>query len=243
MRGRAYFKAFFKVQYIDEFLSDHKYGYCPWGYEGVSNTARDSFCDDENQYFLKLQILLPTFTQLDHVANVADFKKREMLLRGQILENRVLQNRSCKDLRMMMLVWDTGASNLLTLFSSDFHDYLRCYLPVKYVTKVNRVIVIRSTIHKFIDRNVQDILFPCISYHLTQIDVYLFHPQTYHQIHCGHSGVQENEVTMHLSFHRIYIPVNIGGTNLPVCHNSFMTDHQKQAIDTLMRTSLDYSRF
>ena len=40
----------------------------------------------------------------------------------------------------MVLVWDMGASYGLTLFRSDFIDYVKFDLPVKGVTKVNRAI-------------------------------------------------------------------------------------------------------
>ena len=54
--------------------------------------------------------------------------------------------------------------------------------------------------------------------------------------------MHRNQVTMHLPFHRIHIPVDICGTNLPVVHNSFVTEHQKRAIGPQMRSSLAYSR-
>ena len=55
-----------------EFFSVIKDGYRPWESEGVSNTARDSFCDDKNQYFLQLHRLLSSFTKIDHVENITD---------------------------------------------------------------------------------------------------------------------------------------------------------------------------
>ena len=120
---------------------------------------------------------------------------------------------------MAILVWYTGDPYGLTLFRSDFIDHEECSITVKDVTKVNRVTGIGTTLHKFIERNGQDIFLPYISYHLTQTDVRLFSPQTYHQMHGGHSVVQVNQVTMHLPFHRIHIPVDIGGNNLPLVHN------------------------
>ena len=57
-------------------------------------------------------------------------------LRGQIFENQVLQNSDSKDIRMLMLVWDTGSSYGLKPFRSDFIDVVKCDLPVKDVTKV-----------------------------------------------------------------------------------------------------------
>ena len=47
---------------------------------------------------------------------------------------------------------------------------------------------------------------------------------------------------MHLPNDRIHISIDIGGTNLPVFHNSFVTENQKQAIVSQMRSSLAYSR-
>ena len=163
------------------------------------------------------------------------------MLRGHILENRVLQNSNGKDLRTMMLVWNTGSSYGLTPFRSDFVDDVDWNILVKDVTKVNRVIWIITTLHNFIESNGQDISFPCISYHITQKDVQLFSPQTYHQTHGGHYIVHQNKVTMQFTFIRIHVPVDLGGTNLPVVHNSFVTEHQKREIFPQMRSSLAYS--
>ena len=95
---------------MDEFFSGRKDKYCPWEYQGVSKTARDSFYENDNQYFLQLHILLSSFTKLHHVANEAELTHRANLLRVHILENQVLQNSDCKDPRTMMLVWDTRSS-------------------------------------------------------------------------------------------------------------------------------------
>ena len=151
---------------MDEFFSGCKDGYCPWEYEGVSKTGRDIFCDEYNQYFLQLEILMSSFTKLDHVANVSDLTQRVIFLHKHILENRVLQNSDRKYPRKMMLVWDTGSSYGLTPFRSDFIDCVKCDILVKYVTKVNRFIGIGTTLHKFIKSNSQDIFFSCISYHI-----------------------------------------------------------------------------
>ena len=47
---------------------------------------------------------------------------------------------------------------------------------------------------------------------------------------------------MQFTFIRIHVPVDLGGTNLPVVHNSFVTEHQKREIVPQMRSSLAYSR-
>ena len=142
----------------------------------------------------------------------------------------------------MMLVWEIGASYGLTLFRSDFIDYMECNITVKDMTKVNRVIGIVTTLHKVIYINGQDIFLPCIFNIPTQTDVCPFSPQTCHQMHCVHYVVHGNQVTTHLSFHRTHIHVDLCRINLPVFHNSFVTEYQKRKIGPQMRLSLDYSR-
>ena len=62
---------------------------------------------------------------------------------------------SCKDVdpvatfHTMVVSWDTGASFVLSPFKNDFVDYVECDIPVKYVTKSNKVVVILTTIHRF----------------------------------------------------------------------------------------------
>ena len=54
--------------------------------------------------------------------------------------------------------------------------------------------------------------------------------------------MQGNQVTMKLQNNGIHIPIDIGGTNLPVFNNSFVNKHQNRAIGSQMRSSLAYSR-
>jgi hypothetical protein len=82
-----------------------------------------------------------------------------------------------------------GALFRLTPFCSDFIDYVECDTSVWDVTKVNKVIGIGTTIHKFTNTNGKSVFLRCVSYHLPQTDVCLFSPQTYHQMHGGYSEV------------------------------------------------------
>ena len=142
----------------------------------------------------------------------------------------------------MTLVWDTGALYVLTPFRrSDFIDYVKYDILFNDVTKVNRVIRIVTTIHRFMGSNGQDLFLTCISYHLTKIYVRLFFPHTYCQIPSGHYVVQRNKLTMRFPNHRINIPIDIGGDNLPVIHNLFVTENQNRSIFPQMRSSLAYS--
>ena len=62
-------------------------------------------------------------------------------------------------------------------------------------------------------------------------------------MHGGQSLVKGNQVTMNLLFNSIHILVDLGGTNLPVLHNLFVTVNQKMAIGPQMLSSLDYQYF
>ncbi len=98
--------------------------------------------------------------------------------------------------KSLMLIWDMGASFSLTPFQSDFIDYVARTLPVWDVTKVNKVMGIGTTLHKFTDTRGFLVYLPCVSYHLPQTDIRLFSPQTYHQMHGGYSKVYNNCIKM-----------------------------------------------
>ncbi len=90
---------------------------------------------------------------------------------------------------------------------------------------------IGTTIHKFVDnKNGNHVYLPCVSYHLPTTDVRLFSPQIYHQLHSEHSVVNGNEVVM--KFQKkgalISIPIDRDATNLPVVHNSFVSEKVKR---------------
>ena len=142
------------------------------------------------------------------------------------------------DPRTLILIWDTGGSAGLTPFRSDFIDYVECEIDVRDVTKVNKVVGIGTTIHKFVDCDGTDVYLPCVSYHLPETDVRLFSPQVYHQIYGGHSIVNGDEVIMRIrsaSGHyklntTISIPIDREGTNLPVIRDSFVSDSMKKKL-------------
>ena len=88
--------------------------------------------------------------------------------------------------KSIMLIWDTGASFGLTLFRSDFIHYVKADIPVKDVTKVNRVISVGATIHKFIDVNGTTCYLSFVYYHILSTYIQLFSPETYHHIDGGY---------------------------------------------------------
>jgi hypothetical protein len=48
-----------------------------------------------------------------------------------------------------LLIWYTGATHRLTSFLKDFIQYHPCDIPVKDISKVNRVIGVGTVMHKF----------------------------------------------------------------------------------------------
>ncbi len=157
-------------------------------------------------HFLWLPRLLSQFQSVDHEKNISSCIARVAALQGTF-ENRSVPG-GPKDPCTLILIWDTGASFGLTPFCSDFIDYVECDIPVRDVTKVNRVMGIGTTIPKFTDVNGNPVYLPCVSYHLPETDVHLFSPQTYHQMHGGYSEVYGQSIQMKL--HTLSIHIDIG---------------------------------
>jgi hypothetical protein len=186
------------------------------------------FCAVDHD-FLHLPQLLKTFSNHDyHVRQIKLALDRVALLCGTYEMHQSALDRL--DPNTLILIWDTGASAGLTPFWSDFIDYVKCEIDVRDITKVNKVVGIGTTLHKFMDDNGNHDYLPCVSYHLPTTDVRLFSPQIYHQLHGGHSVVNGNEMMMKFCKERasILIPINRNTTNLPVVHNSFVSKKVKR---------------
>lgn len=187
-----------------------------------------------------LQQFASSFSVADHVKLIQQSLHRTSVLNGRVVENCPGHGQH-KDPRSLMLIWDTGASFGLTPFRSDFVDYVECDIPVKDVTKVNRVIGIGTTIHKFKNVNHEDVFLPCISYHLPITDVRLFSPQTYHQMHGGFSEVHGTHVVMHCKKQTIAIQINSRETNLPIVPDSFVNKREMKRYGSLFRSALAFA--
>ena len=103
------------------------------------------FCGGRN-YFLYIPKLLHEFGQQYHTSGTQQAVENLNIFK--------LTLDACKyvypdaNFHTIMLAWDTGAQFVLTPFKSDFVDYVECDIPIKDVTKVNKVIGIGTTIHK-----------------------------------------------------------------------------------------------
>jgi hypothetical protein len=80
------------------------------------------------------------------------------------------------------------------------------------------------------DTNDNPVFLPCVSYHLPQTDVRLFSPQTYHQMHGGYSEVYGQSIQMKLRTSSILIDINGDHANLPIVHDSFVSEKAKRGL-------------
>jgi hypothetical protein len=190
----------------------------PFG--GLLKSTLDDFLRSDHDY-LQLPRLLSKFKSIDHEKNICSCIARVAALWGTF-ENPLVGGGKLNPCSLV-LIWDTGTSYGLTLFCSDFIDYVECDIPVWDVTKVNKVIGIGTTLHKFTDTDGKPVFPPCVSYHLPQTDVHSFAPQTYHRMHGGYSKVYTQSIQMKLRTSTISITIEQGLTNLPVVHDSFVS--------------------
>jgi hypothetical protein len=146
------------------------------------------------------------------------------------------------DPKSLMLIWDTGASFGLTPFQSDFIDYMVCTVRVQDDTKVKNVIGIGTTPHKFTDTRGFPVYLPGVFHHLPQMDIYLFSPQTDHQMHGGYSKVYSNCIKMLLKTSEIQIQIMRKKHNLPVVFDSYVSPKEKKTLACTMRSSLCHTR-
>ena len=204
---------------------------------GLEPSTLHSFCAVDHD-FLRLPHLLKTLCNHDyHVRQIKSALDRVALLRGTFEMHQ--SDQSPLDPKTLILIWDTGASAGLTPFRSDFIDYVECEIDVRDITKVNKVIGIGTTLHKFVDIKGNDVYLPCVAYHLPTTDVRLFSPQIYHQLHGGHSVVYGDAVEMVFRKNAaIIIPIDRYSTNLPVVRNSFVPEKVKREHASKFRSAL-----
>ena len=114
---------------------------------------------------------------MDHVQNFEKLCQRLAVLSDRSIENRSYNAHHNNHPKTLILIWYSGALFGLTPFWSYFIDHVEADMPVKDVTKINRVIGIGTTLHKFQNDLGQDIFLPCVLYHIPQTDVRLFSPR------------------------------------------------------------------
>ncbi len=90
---------------------------------------------------------------------------------GLSKKDKSIKQESKVDFKHTPLIWDTGATHRLTPFLKDFIHYQPCDIPVKDISKFNRVIGVGTVMHKFRATNGEDIFLPGVSFHLPTADI------------------------------------------------------------------------
>ncbi len=180
--------------------------------------------------------LLSKFTSIDHAKSISPCIAQVAALWGTFEHHP--DGGGKLNPHSLILIWDTGASYGLNLFCSDFIDNVECDIPVRDVTKVNKVIGIGTKLHKFTNTDGKPVFLPCVSYHLLQTSICLFSPQTYHQMHGGYSKVYAQSIRIKLLTSTIRITIKQGLTNLPVVHDSFVSEKAERGLGPLMHSGL-----
>jgi hypothetical protein len=215
-------------------------------YIDLSRSSLDHFCD-RSRDFLILSQLFSINHSFDHSRCAQKFVNRFNMIRGTFGGTYEYENSSphtdvTLDPKYLILIWDTDALYGLTPFRSDFIDYVACTIPVRDFTKVNTVIGIGTTLHKFTDTKGSPVYLPCVSYHLRQTDVCLFSPHVYHQMHGGYSEVHGNCIKMLLKTSEIQIAIVKEKHNLPVVFDSFASPKAKRAFASNIHSSTCHTR-
>ena len=208
----------------------------------ISDETLDRFCKSTD--FLSPVRLMKHFSTFDHAANAEKAVARMNLLCCQADAARAFHQCS-HSMNNTPLVYDTGASYGLTPFRADFIDYQTCDIPVKDISKTNRVKGIGTVMYKFTATNGDLLYLPGLAYHLETADIRLFSPQTYHQLYGGSSVIDGDRVIMHLQQqaeykirHDIEIPIDKPNSNLPIIHNVFCSDMEREKIGHHFRSAI-----
>ena len=86
---------------------------------------------------------------MDHVQNIETLFQHLAILGDRSLDNRTYNSFENKPPKDLIFILDTGALFGITPFRSDFIDYVEADIPVKDITKINRVIENGTTLQKF----------------------------------------------------------------------------------------------
>ena len=147
------------------------------------------------------------FTEMEQIQNVETLCQRSAILSDFSLNNITYNSCEKKNPKDVILIWDTGASFGLTPFWSDFIDCVEADIHLKDVTKINWVIGIGTTLHKFQNDQGKDIFLRYVLYHIPTTDVCLFSAQTFHQMHGIQSRMSAGSLEMYCKVDRIVVSI------------------------------------
>ncbi len=100
-----------------------------------------------------------------------------------------------KDCLVLIVSWNTWMIPFLSMIlelqldiKPDFFDYVQYRILVCSISKVNEVMDIGTTTHKFVDTKGQFVYLPQVTYHLPSSKVCLVNPQVLYQ-NCGGKSI------------------------------------------------------
>ncbi len=210
-----------------------------------SDTSLNNFSDSDTNVLGTMK-LFRGLEEADHREMVQQTVDRYVAARASLLLNTV-EGTASTNFEACPVVWDTGASFGLTPFATDFIDYEEVDIPVKDIAHTNTVVGMGTVMWKFRDSTGELIYLPLLCYHLPTADIRLLSPQTYHQLHGGHSSLDNRGTTvvMHLPSkgrghpgRKINIPIDLRGTNLPVIFDVSCNEQHKRVGREQLRSSL-----
>jgi hypothetical protein len=141
-----------------------------------------------------------------------------------------------------MLIWYTGTSFSLTPFGSDFIDYVACTIPIQDITKVNNVIGIGMTLHKFTDtKGFQSIFLVFhITYHRQML--FILSPNLSPNAWWLFQGLWQDCIKMLLKTSEIKIQIVREKHNLPVVFDSYVSPKGNKTLASSMRSGLCHTQ-
>lgn len=96
-------------------------------------------------------------------------------------KERMVMHKCDVSFSCMPLIWDTGASQGLTPFLSNFTHYQPAHIPVKDISKTSYVTGIDTVMYKFQATNGNNVYLSMVAFHLPSAKIRLLSPQSYHQ--------------------------------------------------------------
>ena len=96
------------------------------------------------------------------------------------------------------------------------------------------------TVFKQMNNKEKDVFPLSITYHLPSMGIWLFIPQTCHQMHESYSVLDSNQAVMHLQDQMIVMLIELGASNLPMVCDLLVSLEKKTAIVLNYKSRLAY---
>mmetsp|Transcript_4245 Transcript_4245/g.9634 ORF Transcript_4245/g.9634 Transcript_4245/m.9634 type:complete len:345 (+) Transcript_4245:2650-3684(+) len=134
-------------------------------------------------------------------------------------------------------VFDTGATNNLTPFRSDFLDYQEVDLDVKAVGSVGKIIGYGTVLYRLKTRCGHFVYRPGLAYHMPASDIRLYSPQASIDVYRGEALIKGRNIAYTLPDGRIVDIPFCPDSNLPLFKDFVCSSEEKQIYGTRFKHS------